>query len=714
MPHLNKLSSIEEKGKWVNIGISVGKDSHKGFDLIEFQELDDYSLLTMDASERFDSSDEESKTNTKSDKKVSSKKKKRKKKKKKPTIQEETSSKDEKSKEDQESVDKTNESIDEDYDPTILASSVNKKIHQSKSNKRKNNEKNSPKEEKIAKISNDPIREVDEDKIKEEMGSWGQFMLPFPILRALHDQGYLKPMPIQEKVLPVAIQKRRDVLGAAETGSGKTLAFGIPLVCHLLEDQERSLITEEDQNTEVDVLPDDLPEDLPEDFNEEDEISNETKSTLPALILAPTRELAIQVKNHLIKITKYVDIKVAAIVGGMAVQKQQRLLRNRPHIVIATPGRLAELIRSGADHVSRLHTLRYLVIDEADRMLEKGHFEDLEKIFEIVNSGGYSQKRQNFMFSATLTCTHKVSDRKKYQPGFQPLTSDKKLQNLSKKLINKKMKAHVVDLTTKKLTAGSLKEFRIFCSSEEKDFYLYYFIKSHPGRALIFVNSIDCIFRLVGIFEAINCPLLHIHGKMQQRQRLKHLDRFQQDENAVMIASDVAARGLDIPDVKHVIHYQVPRTIEVFVHRSGRCARSGKDGMSLLFVSPEEASCYRQICRSINKPEGLPDFSIVNHRLQAIKIRVKLAREVDKLVHQQKKVRVNNDWFTKMAEQADIMVDDDIIVKDKNSKEKNHIIKMKKEQLKKLLKEPVFPKGSSRNYITMTGKLQLPDVNLAS
>lgn len=458
-----------------------------------------------------------------------------------------------------------------------------------------------------------------------------------------------------------------------------------------------------------------LKQDFEEDFDDNELMVDNNKHThgLAALILAPTRELAIQVKNHLLKITKYVDVTLAAIVGGMSVQKQQRMLSKKPDIVIATPGRLWELVSAGNErHLSRLQTLRYLVLDEADRMLERGHFEDLKKLLEIINSEDCYQKRQNFLFSATLTTVRDVSTRVKKSAGYKAETRDKKLEQLSKQLVGKR-KPHVVDLTTRKMTAEKLKEARILCDNKEKDFYLYYFLKSNPGRTLVFVNSIDSIFRLNGVFEALKCSPLHLHAKMQQRQRLKHLDRFQENQNAVMIASDVAARGLDIPDVKHVIHYQVPRTLEVFVHRSGRSARSGKDGLSLMFVSPEESNSYKKICRLSNKPEGLPFFPINNGVMNEVKNRVRLARELDIMVHRQKKIRVKNDWFTKMAEEADMDVDDDLITEDKGAKEKQHVIKMKRQQLDQLLKRPVFPKGFSGNFITKTGTLQRPDYQFA-
>lgn len=159
----------------------------------------------------------------------------------------------------------------------------------------------------------------------------------------------------------------------------------------------------------------------------------------------------------------------------------------------------------------------------------------------------------------------------------------------------------VFDLTTAAVTADNLVESKIFCPLKEKDTYLYYFSCKYSGRTLVFANSIDCVRRLTNLFRLLKRTPLHLHANMDQKQRLKNLEKFNAEENALLIASDVASRGLDIPGVKHVIHYQVPRSAEIYVHRSGRTARSNFDGLSVMLVSPDEINLYRKIIKTFKK-----------------------------------------------------------------------------------------------------------------
>nr|CAB3236981.1 ATP-dependent RNA helicase ddx24 [Phallusia mammillata] len=545
-----------------------------------------------------------------------------------------------------------------------------------------------------------------------DTAAWNSLFVPEPILKSLSELGFSKPMPIQEQTLPVAIRDKRDILGAAETGSGKTLAFGIPLLHHLMEDKERNLLpsTAKDlPGTVVEEPSSDFEDDDPTPDDEKSNDNSAARKVLPALILTPTRELAIQVKSHLMKISKYAGLWVVSVVGGMASQKQTRLLSKGPDVVVATPGRLWELMDSGHPYLAHLHKLRYLVIDEADRMLERGHFEDLTRLLDAIKRRGADKKRQTYIFSATLTTVHQGPSRKNVKGVSEGPTKSAKLDKLVKR-IGMRQKPHVVDLTTNKVTAEKLSEAKIICHVSEKDFYLYYFLKSYTGRTLIFTNSIDCIFRLSGILEVLGCRPLHIHAKMQQRQRLKHLERFQADNMSVMIASDVAARGLDIPDVKHVIHYQVPRTMETYIHRSGRSARSGKDGLSLMFVSAEEMVFYKRVCRSLKKDDGMPLFLVNQNYMAAVRKRVNIARDIDKMSHKIKKTNLHNDWFIKNAEAMEMALDEDMLIKNDDDDELKQVISSKKQQLAALLKKPIFPKGFSGKFITQTGELSLPGI----
>lgn len=489
------------------------------------------------------------------------------------------------------------------------------------------NSDNKKKRRKQKKLIKDVEVEVNEVAITvEELEGWNGLGVPQSILKALAENGFKSPTEIQTLTLPAAIMGRRDILGAAETGSGKTLAFGIPVlngILHLKQRAEngessnlRSLQTlptvEEANDSDRDLTPppeelDDIP--MPETDAETEAESGEEDDEgefkpLYALVLTPTRELAVQVRDHLIKAAKYTGIKIAAVFGGLAAVKQQRLLKACPEIVVATPGRLWELLQEGNRHLNKMDSLNFLVIDETDRMVEKGHFEELQLLLDRLNSDPLKKaQRQNFVFSATLTLVHDLPDYLHNKMGKKKkivkLTSEQKMKKLIEKLGISQPK--IVDITKKTGTAESLTECRIVCELDQKDFYLYYFLQRHPGRTIVFCNSIDCVKRLAQLFSLLACSPLPLHANMIQKQRLKNLERFTKNPMGLLIATDVAARGLDIPNVKHVIHYQCPRTSENYVHRSGRTARANTEGIAILIMEPGEVSNYVKLCRTLGR-----------------------------------------------------------------------------------------------------------------
>ncbi|XP_030838949.1 ATP-dependent RNA helicase DDX24-like isoform X3 [Strongylocentrotus purpuratus] len=346
------------------------------------------------------------------------------------------------------------------------------------------------------------------------------------------------------------------------------------------------------------------------------------------LVLTPTRELAVQVKNHLVAAAKMTNIKVAVVVGGMSAEKQKRVLKKRPDIIVGTPGRLWELYQLGEPHLASLPDVKCLIIDEADRMVEKGHYAELSEILDILNTSEQRSSRQTFVFSATLSLIHLGPLRKSLKKAYKQDKKDKLDSVMAK--IGIKEDAEVVDLTKREGTASSLLESKIVCAVEEKDIYLFYFLRQYPGRTLVFTNSIDCIRRLASILTLLDCKPLPLHSSMHQKQRLKNLERFTGNPKGLLLATDVAARGLDIPDIEHVIHYQVPRTSESYVHRSGRTARQAKVGLSVTLVSPNEMNFYRRLCKTLNREE-IPSFPVEHSYYQAVNERVELARDIDKL-----------------------------------------------------------------------------------
>jgi len=218
----------------------------------------------------------------------------------------------------------------------------------------------------------------------------------------------------------------------------------------------------------------------------------------------------------------------------------------------------------------------------------------------------------------------------------------------------------VVDITRKVGTAETLSESVIHCALTEKDCYLYYLVKTHRGRTVVFCNSIDCVRRLGNLFSLLDVHPLPLHAQMHQRQRLKNLDRFTASSSGLLIATDVAARGLDIPNIEHVVHYQVPRTSESYVHRSGRTARAAKQGLSVLLVEPKEQMMFRKLCltlaRGDNAAETIPSFPVDGSRLSAVKRTLGAARKLDKMLLQARKKSVSDSWKAEAARDADLIL----------------------------------------------------------
>ncbi|KAF9337567.1 ATP-dependent RNA helicase [Linnemannia elongata] len=586
-----------------------------------------------------------------------------------------------------------------------------------------------------------PMEGVD---IDFDISAWKDYNLSPMIENGLKKQKFTKPSQIQEQALPLALAGR-DVIGVAETGSGKTLAFGFPILQCLA--QQAALAKES---------------------------NSPLNESLTALILTPTRELAIQVKDHLVAFTQFTGHHVVPIVGGMSVQKQTRQLDRNPAIVVATPGRLWELISTNPTYSERLIQAKFLVLDEADRMLESGHFEALSNILKLLerkrektsdweqhikaaaavkaaNSAedddqekkdgknkedtvkptsiartDYESPRQTFIFTATLSKELSLNlTRKKNKAKSAEQSTEGTLEDLMERIEFHDESPALVNVGSEKIVASKLLEAKIDCLTNEKDLYLYYFAKKYPGRTLVFVNSIDAIRHLVPMMQLLGIEALGMHAQMQQRQRLKNLDRFKSNPFAFMIASDVAARGLDIPLVDHVIHYQVPRSGDIYVHRSGRTARAENEGISLLICGPDEVQLYRKMCVTLKKDQtgGIPDFPIDRGVINEMKKRVALAKKIDEQEHRVQKSAHQDDWMLKSAEAMDIILDEDVLnAAPKSSKNKGgddednsamtgrkNKIKAMRAELKAMLQTRMMPQGASAKYITSGAIRDLAD-----
>lgn len=569
------------------------------------------------------------------------------------------------------------------------------------SNKRKTNSDNyiNDKTEKLRKKRNKKLKsnqkiiknELKKSDINEsnecvidskQMHLWDSLSIPECVMKALTELKFFKPTPIQSLAITHAIRDQMDIIGAAETGSGKTLAFGIPLIHFIINDK----------------------------------LMDSSCKRLRALVLTPTRELAIQVKKHIEAIAKYSGVSVGVIVGGMSVQKQERVLNKvRPDIIVATPGRLWELIEdNSSEHLelSAITQIKYLVIDEADRMTEKGHFDELRKLSNLLKR--YETQRQVFVFSATLTLTHSPPKRLNlFKPNKKnkknKINETQKMNTIIEMLSMRSNRTKVIDLTREGIGTPNeqlLTETKMNCLSHEKDLYLYYFISLFPGRTLIFCNSKDCLRRLVNVMKLLQLNPLPLHAAMPQKRRLTNLEKFESNANSLLIASDVAARGLDIANIDHVVHYQIPRTAEIYIHRSGRTARAFNKGLSLMLCEPkEEANYYKQLCKTLNKGNDLQTFPVDQNILKSLKQRIDLAQKCDQLDHKIRKEKSRINWFRNTAKQCDIYTDEDSSdlddSVDKNSETRK--LNIMKKQLNALLKKPFSQTKSLYAHLLKNG-----------
>ncbi|SNX81554.1 related to MAK5 - ATP-dependent RNA helicase [Melanopsichium pennsylvanicum] len=609
---------------------------------------------------------------------------------------------------------------------------------------------------------------------------WSHLPLHSALKRALARKGFKVPTEIQNRSLPFALglqqqtassddsedaaatlsssQRKRDVVGVSQTGSGKTLAYGLPVLNYLFENAESAIASSSLTNGTIDVPP-----------------------PLGALILCPTRELALQVSSHLTDLVRASCLvsddeaagishkkllrrpQIAVVCGGMSEQKQRRLLEGRSRkgdrkagvdIIVATPGRLWEMTRLDDHLAARIKQTRFLVLDEADRMVEVGHFAEMEHILNLVNrseakrpsegqdgqqNGGSddesescveahgvkpSSNMQTFIFSATLSKALQVNlkRRRKLKQFIKKRHSKRKenattLDELMDRVDFRDDSPAVIDLSSGQGLPEGLLETKIECVGKDKDLYLYYFLLRYPGRSLVFVNSIDGIRRLTPIMAQLNITAYPIHSQLQQKQRLKNLDRFRafnrsgRINNCVLLATDVAARGLDIPSVEHVVHFQLPRSADTYVHRSGRTARAGSSGVSLALIEPKEKTLWAKLCRAMGRKVDIPTFPVTFSTLGLLRERVELALAIDKQTHEANKQAHDDEWLAKLAEEADLAMSDDDVDPDaprqsgskaRNGKETVKLNEMKS-KLAALLAQPITTKGLSHRYLTATG-----------
>lgn len=344
----------------------------------------------------------------------------------------------------------------------------------------------------------------------------------------LKKAGINNPMPVQERAIP-ALYAQKDVIARAQTGTGKTLAFVIPMM----------------------------------------EKIDPNKEYVQALIIAPTRELAVQITNEITKLTGETGIKTLTVVGGRDFETQKNKLKNAVHIMVGTPGRLLDHIRKG--NVA-LRGVEYLVLDEVDEMLEQGFGDEALEIIGMTN-----EKRQTMLCSATL---------------------DEEVKKLGQKITKNTM---LIDIEPNKATVDKIEQICIKVSEEKKEEALEILIKRYnPYLMIVFCYSKE---RAIELFEKLDEKRYNVdvlHGDMSQAKRKNVMKLFRDAKLQILVASDIAARGLDVEGVTHVINYDIPHDGDWYVHRIGRTGRAGNEGMAVTFYTAEDTRWLNNIENKLN------------------------------------------------------------------------------------------------------------------
>jgi len=361
------------------------------------------------------------------------------------------------------------------------------------------------------------------------MSDFDMMNLPDAVSARVAEMGLTQPTPIQAQAIPHALNGR-DVMGLAQTGTGKTAAFGIPLISRLIEEGGRA-----------------------------------APKTARGLVLAPTRELAGQIAQVLRALT---DMKVQIVVGGVSINPQIQRLSKGVDILVATPGRLLDLVDRRA---VKLNETGFLVLDEADQMLDLGFVHDLRKIAAMMGDD-----RQTMLFSATMP---------------------KQMAEIAGSYLRSPIR---IEVSPPGKAADKVTQEVHFIAKAEKSALLIELMDAHrEERALVFTRTKHGADRLAKALDRSGYAVAAIHGDKRQGQRDRALAAFKSREVRVLVATDVAARGLDIPDVKHVYNYDLPNVPEAYVHRIGRTARAGKDGAAVAFCAPDEMDQLKDIQKVI-------------------------------------------------------------------------------------------------------------------
>lgn len=356
-----------------------------------------------------------------------------------------------------------------------------------------------------------------------------------PILKALQEKGYTHPTPIQEQAIPILL-KGKDLLGCAQTGTGKTAAFAIPILQHLYLDKTR----------------------------------NRNQRQVKALVVTPTRELAIQIADNFTEYGEHTDIRNTVIFGGIKQGSQTNALRRGVDVLVATPGRLLDLMNQG---FISLKNVEYFVLDEADQMLDMGFVHDIKKLITKL-----PVKRQSLFFSATMPKT---------------------IVELSGKILGN---YESVTVKPEQATAERVGQAVYFVSKADKTKLLVHVLKEENAvSTLVFARTKHGADKVVKVLSKAKIIAEAIHGNKSQNARQRALSNFKEGKTKVLVATDIAARGIDISDLALVINYDLPNVPETYVHRIGRTGRASASGISISFCNIEERPYLKDIEKLIKQ-----------------------------------------------------------------------------------------------------------------
>lgn len=356
-----------------------------------------------------------------------------------------------------------------------------------------------------------------------------------PILKALEKQGYSQPTPIQEQAIPILL-KGNDLLGVAQTGTGKTAAFGIPILNHLLKEKS----------------------------------SGQGRRKIKALVVTPTRELAIQIAENFTAYSQFTPLRNTVIFGGVKQSKQVASLQQGVDVLVATPGRLLDLMNQG---YITFRDLKYVVLDEADQMLDMGFIHDVKKIIAKL-----PPNRQSLFFSATMPKT---------------------IVALSQKMLGDFER---VTIKPQQATAEKVEQGVYYVSKNNKPKLLIHLLEQRPqDSVLVFSRTKHGANKIVKILDKAKIKSAAIHGNKSQAQRQKALGEFKDGSLKVLIATDIAARGIDVDDLALVINYDLPNVSETYVHRIGRTGRASASGIALSFCMGDERPYLKDIEKLIKQ-----------------------------------------------------------------------------------------------------------------